>query len=219
MSIFIFPPTPPTLPLSHISSLPHINYLGKIFAFSGKIGSGKNYLAENPVFDYFRSKNKNVLILAFADYLKVTCNVKDRIIYERLFIDKDVESRKCLQTRGTLERKDNELIYIEAMECYIRLAFDRKIDIVIISDLRYKNEFIFLKHIGATTFRINAPQRTKSKLLKECNNDEKVATIIASHSSEIDLDNYPYFNYYLNNDYSNEDNIVNEIKTILSNIQ
>ena len=189
----------------------------KILAFSGKIGTGKNYLAETPVFNYLRKTNKNVLILAFADYLKMICHVKDRILYERLFYDKDEESRKALQTRGMLERKENNNVFVEILDCKIRLAFDRKIDVILISDLRFKNEFEFLKNKGSILFRINAPKRNKDKLLKECGGDENKASIIASHISEIDLDNsIKDFHHVLNNDYDNEDNIVFELEKILN---
>ena len=187
----------------------------EIIAFSGKIGSGKNYLAENTVFNYFRKLNKNVLILAFADYLKMVCNVKDRILYERLFHDKDEESRRALQTRGMLERKENDNIFIEVMDCKIRLAFERKVDIIIISDLRFKNEFSYLKGLNSLLFRVNAPKRTKDKLLKESGGDEKKASIVSSHISEIDLDECKDFDYRLSNDYENEDNIHVEIEKIL----
>jgi hypothetical protein len=186
-----------------------------ILAFSGKIGTGKNYLAENPVFNYLRALNKNVLIIAFADYLKMVCHVKDRILYERLFYDKDEESRRTLQTRGMLERKENDNIFIEIVDCKIRLAFDRKIDVIIISDLRFKNEFTFLKDKGAILFRINSPKRNKNKLLKECDNNENKASIISSHISEIDLDDVKEFHHYLSNDYENQDNIVKELNVIL----
>lgn len=185
-----------------------------IIALSGKIGSGKNYLAENTIFNYLRQLNKNVMVLAFADYLKMLCNVKDRILYDRLFIKKDEESRRSLQTRGMLERKENDNIFIEIIECKLRLAFERKIDIVIVPDVRFKNEFKYLKDRGAIIFRINSPRRTKDKLLQECG-DENKASIISSHISEIDLDNCKEFNHILSNDYENEDNIIYEINTIL----
>lgn len=187
----------------------------KILASSGKIGSGKNYLSENHMFNYLRSQGKNVLIIAFADYLKMVCCVKDRILYERLFYDKDEESRRCLQNRGMIERKENEDIFIEVMNCKIRLAFDRKIDVVIISDVRFKNEFTFLKRLGAIIFRINSPRRTHDKLMKECENNENKVSIISSHISEIDLDDCRDFDYTLSNDYENEDNIYSELKNIL----
>ena len=187
----------------------------KILAFSGKIGSGKNYLSENQTFNYFRSRNKNVLIIAFADYLKTMCVVKERILYERLFHNKDEESRRTLQTRGMIERKEYDNIFIEVVECNLRLAAERGVDIVIISDLRFKNEFEFLKNIGATLIRIDAPNRSIDKVLKECNGDDKKASILFSHISEIDLDSCNEFDYYLANDYENENDISRELYNIL----
>ena len=187
----------------------------KIIAFSGKIGSGKNYLAEKVVFDYLRKQNKNVLIVAFADHPKITCHVKDGVPYEKLFHDKDEETRKILQTRGMLERKDNDKIFIDIVNCSIRLAFERGVDVVLVTDLRFKNEFQFLKELGATLIRVNAPKRSRDKLLKECNGDEKKADIIASHISEKDLDDCGEFDHYLGNDYKNLTEIKYEIKIIL----
>lgn len=186
----------------------------KIIAFSGKIGSGKNYLSENIVFDYLRKKNKNVLIVAFADYLKTMCHVKDRILYERLFYDKDIESRKALQNRGILERNENPNIFIEVLDCTMRTAFDRKVDVIIVSDLRFKNEFKFLKDMGALLVRVNSPKRTKDKLISECGDDKK-SSIVASHISEVDLDDCKEFDYYISNDYENKDNVIVELKNIL----
>jgi hypothetical protein len=187
----------------------------KILAFSGKIGSGKNYLAENVVFDYLRQKNKNVQIIAFADYLKMICCVKDRILYERLFYDKDEVSRRELQTRGTLERKENKDIFVEILECKIRLAFDRKTDVIIVTDLRIKNEFQFIEKMEGVTFRINAPKRTLDKMMKECGGDKNKVSIVASHMSETDLDDCKKFNHVLSNDYENEENIILQLNEIL----
>jgi len=189
-----------------------------ILAFSGKIGSGKNYLAEKPVYKFLREKNQNVSIIAFADYLKMVCCVKDRILYERLFHDKDEESRRALQTRGMIERKENESIFLEVMECKLRLAYDRGVDVVIISDVRFKNEFEFLHKLGAVLFRINSPKRTHDKLLKECNGDKAKMSIVASHVSETDLDECREFDCYLSNDYENETNIIEELNDLLQDI-
>jgi hypothetical protein len=189
-----------------------------IFAFSGKIGSGRNYIANNYMFDYFRKLNKNVLFISFAEYLKILCHVKDRILYERLFKTKDEESRRSLHRRGTLERKDNENIFIEVVKCKIRSAIENKTtDIIIITDLRFKNEFSFLKNLGAVLFRINSPDRTYFKIMSENNNDKDKVSIVSSHISEVDLDNYTnQFDHYILNDYQNEDGVYDVINNIMN---
>lgn len=189
-----------------------------ILAFSGKIGSGKNHIVENIIFPYLKKMGKNVLVLAFADYLKIQCNVKDRILYERLFVDKDIESRKVLQERGTREKTENPKIFIEAMDCMIKMFTSRGIDIILIPDLRFNNEFEFLKSRGAINFRVNAPNRSRDKLLKECEGCKATAGVISSHISEKELDNRTDFNYILDNDYINSLNIETQIKNILNKI-
>jgi len=76
---------------------------GFVIGFSGKIGSGKNYLAEKKVFEILHNMGKNVVVMAFGDYFKMMCLVKDGIPYEKLFYDKDKQTRKILQTRGMKE--------------------------------------------------------------------------------------------------------------------
>lgn len=173
--------------------------MAKIFGFSGKLGSGKNYLAEIYLFELLRKQNKNVAIMAFGDYLKMLCILKDGISYERLFHEKDNESRTILQKGGMEERKTNNNIFIRAIDCNIRLAIDRKVDAIIITDVRFNIELEYLKEKGAVLFRVNATNRNLTKLKQEGNNSE-----CASHISETELDNCDKFDYYINNDYGHE---------------
>ncbi len=181
----------------------------RIVAFSGKIGSGKDYLSEE-LQRISRFFGFNTQIIAFADYLKITTRVKDKISHERLFYEKDEESRRILQTRGMIERKDNDNIYVDVMECLLKIAEDRNMDFVIISDLRFENEFEFLRnrkqHHPSTLIRIEAPQRTLKKIKDECKGDETKVLNISSHISETSLDKENTFDYYIKNDYRNEQN-------------
>jgi guanylate kinase len=189
-----------------------------ILGLSGKIGSGKDYIVQTYILPYLKSIGKTYQIIAFADYLKVVCNVKDRILYTRLFVKKDEESRKTLQTRGTLERVDNPDIFIDVVKCMMRLAFERGVDVVIVPDVRYTNELHFLLRCGATVFRLNAPKRTVHKTLEECGGDSGKASIVSAHKSEIDLDDNREFQYYIDNDYSNSENVGGQIAEILKSL-
>lgn len=182
-----------------------------IIGLSGKIGSGKNYIGENILYKELCNKGYNVVVMAFGDYLKMICCVKDGISYEKLFYDKDLETRKVLQTRGMKERETDDLIFIKMLDCHMRIAFDRNINVVIISDLRFGIELDYLIEKKATLFRINAPMRTKDKMMKECNGDEKMVDNISNHTSETNLDNCDKFNFIIDNDYENESNITSII--------
>ncbi len=189
-----------------------------IIAPSGKIGSGKNFIAETIIFHKLREKNLNVAMIAFADYLKILCYTKDKIPYEKLFHDKDLNSRRTLQLRGEDERRDNPNIFVDFVDCQTRIMSERGIDVTIVLDARYKNEAKFLKNKGAKIIRFNSPNRTYDKMVKECNGDEEKIKLVSSHTSEIDLDDYQHFDYVVNNDYENETNVENEVYNILNSI-
>ncbi|MDD4931761.1 MAG: hypothetical protein PHG66_06495 [Candidatus Colwellbacteria bacterium] len=194
------------------------NKTGLVIGCSGKIGSGKNYLAETKIFDTLHEMGKNVVVMAFGDYLKMMCLVKDGISYDKLFYDKDQQTRKILQTRGMKERETDDMIFIKMLECHMKIAFDRNIDVIIISDLRFNIEFEFLKSLNAVLFRVNAPKRTYDKMIKECVGDEKAVAEIAKHVSEIELDLRNDFDHYLDNDYEHEESVVDEISDIMKKI-
>ena len=189
-----------------------------IIAVSGKIGTGKDHLVVNVICPYLKSIGKTWQIISFADHLKMLTHSRDKIAYHRLFVKKDTESRRALQDRGTLERAENPNVFIDVLKCSMRLARDRGVDVVIVPDLRYQNEFDVLYSCGAISFRIDAPNRNKDKLLSEANGDEGSASIIASHRSEIDLDGCKDFNYKLNNDYANESDITRQLTEILDSL-
>lgn len=190
-----------------------------IIACSGKIGSGKNYLAENVLFDTLRKMGKNVVVMAFGDSLKTMCHTKDGVAYEKLFYDKDKETRKILQTRGMKERETDDKIFIKMLDCNMRIMFDRNIDVVIVSDLRFKVELEYLKSKNTLLFRVNAPTRTSDKILKECGGDEKEMENISNHISETELDDSKEFDFYLDNDYEHEDGVVKRINDIFDRIE
>lgn len=206
-----------TIMSSHKSQIESLK-IGLVIGCSGKIGSGKNYLAEKKMFEKFHQMGKIVVVMAFGDYLKMTCLVKDGISYGKLFYDKDQETRKILQTRGMKEREIDNEIFIKMLECHMKIAFDRNIDVVIISDLRFNIEFEFLKSLNAVLFRVNAPKRTQDKMFKECAGDAKAVAEIAKHVSEIELDLRNDFDYYLDNDYEHEESVVDEISDIIKKI-
>ena len=187
----------------------------KIIALSGKIGSGKNYISENIIFPYLRSLNLNVVMLAFADDLKVLCYSKDNVSYERLFVNKDTQSRLLLQQRGDEEKKVDNDIFIKMLDCRIKMMVDRKVDIILITDVRYKRELQFLHSKDVITIRINSPQRTINKIKEECKVVKEDMDKILNHSSETDLDNENSFYYIFNNDYENEKQIKKDILNIL----
>ena len=189
-----------------------------IIAISGKIGSGKDYLADIITKECkFRSLNSHRI--AFSDPIKVSCYVDD-FSYESLFCKKTEESRRALQTKGMEMRQKDDEIFVKHMKCQLRMALDRGVDVVIVTDLRFKVEFDTLQKLGANMIRLDAPQRTKEKMWEECKGDEEKVVKFSNHISETDLDDETrVFNYLLNNDYDGRKNEMNrEIVDILEHI-
>jgi hypothetical protein len=178
-----------------------------IIALSGKIGSGKDYLGKRIAGLY---KTRDVTIMAFGDYLKCMCSIKDNIPIMSLYDRKTDEHRKLLQNRGTEERKkypsgvsasqtSNE-IFIKFLDCQTRIAEMRGVGAIVITDLRTKAEFEYLKTRGAFLIRVIAPERTKNKILAESKGDAEIYNSIANHESETELDSYGPFNLLIKND-------------------
>lgn len=207
-----------------------------IIGFSGKIGSGKNYIAEH-ILPTILPQNIIPIYLAFADQLKIEVYARDKtntLNYNNLYIDKTPDIRRKLQIYGTeIGREEKKNMWIDALHMWITVfqnRWNRKdlIPLFIITDVRFVNEAEYILKQNGVLYRIDAPYRTEEKLLKELlnsvaesNNDseyyEKYQEI-KFHRSEISLDNFN-FNYHINNDNGrNNNDIINELKSGLSTI-
>lgn len=189
-----------------------------VLSFSGKIGSGKDYIIDNYVVPYIRSKNRVVHTISFADYLKILCIVKDKIHYNRLFVEKDIVSRNALFTRSKIEQLDNNSIFTEIVDNLLKLEYSRGTDIVVIRDVRYMSEIDFINSINGIIIRLSSSKRTRDKILSECNGDIEKMSIIASHSSETNLDDYRGYNYTISNDYENSSMVREQVQCIIDEV-
>jgi len=162
-----------------------------LLGLSGKIGSGKDYIASN----FFLKKNdKKVLLVAFADFLKLEYGIQNKVSYDKLYVNKDSKSRIGLQTSSEYyKQKYGDNYYIDALDLFIKIHQNKNnIDFFVITDVRYPNEYNYIKKMGGKIYRINAPDRTLIKIKKETNNNKEKMQKIMSHSSEICLDNYSF---------------------------
>ena len=77
----------------------------EIFAFSGKMGSGKDFLARALSERLQRVSPAPSLFLSLADQLKVSVAVEEGVDLARFYTRKDEASRRLLQQRGTEEAR------------------------------------------------------------------------------------------------------------------
>ena len=185
----------------------------EIIGMSGKIGSGKDYIAKEKLVEALNNKNpKRTAFVAFADHLKIDVISKYNIEFDRVYVKKDAESRTLLQNHGMeCREKYGKDVWVRAVDARIKLEMANGIERIIITDLRLQNEMEYLQYIGATLVRVEAPRRTHLKLLNECNGDDTAYTEIATHISETDLDaRIDEFDYVIHNEedgYKVKDNM------------
>jgi len=199
----------------------------EIYGFSGKLGSGKNHIAEQIFLP--RLPYKPTLVLALGDQVKINCMIKDRVAYDRLYLKKDHESRKLLQKRGTEDGRDQlgDHVWIEYLEAWMRVHQSRGIQRFIITDLRFPNEVEWLKSLGGIAIRVEAPQRNHDQLLLEQAKEtpplgvpesQEPHELIDVHSSETSLDDYPNFDFLIQNDYQYQSSLETQINSITEKI-
>ena len=180
----------------------------EVFAVSGKMGSGKDYIAKNILYPMLT--DKPTIFLAFGDYLKIQTILKDNYKVEDCFIDKKTaELRKKLTSRSDFEKESNSNIYIDALDVISKVNVLKGIERIIITDVRYITELNYVKSIGGITIRVNSPNRTEKRYNEEYYNTGTYD--IRNHSSETDLDFVDPSNYdlFVSNDYN--DNPYQEI--------
>jgi len=174
----------------------------KLIGLSGKLGSGKNYIAEKVIAQYFKDQY-NILIIGFGDQVKNELYARDlSLTYDLLYDQKTFESRKKLQEYATEHGRDkyNQDMWIRGLDIQINTFKERspKECLVIICDVRFINEAEYIKNHGGLLFRIDANERTELRYIKESNGDMEKYYSISNHKSETELDNYN-FNYVIKN--------------------
>lgn len=159
----------------------------KVIGVSGLMGSGKDYVALNLLKP---ALGPNVLILALADHFKVQICSHELVPFEKVFGDaRDEETRKKLQRAGTEEGrlKIRESVWIDTLECWMRLHGARGVDTFIVTDVRFRNEVEWIKSLGGHVIRLVAPARTWIRAMREAKDNEAAANKLLEHPSETAL--------------------------------
>ncbi|AYV79452.1 MAG: hypothetical protein Faunusvirus15_3 [Faunusvirus sp.] len=198
-----------------------INKTTEIYTFSGKLGSGKNYIAENVFLPELQKISPlPTVILAFADYMKVDVCGKNNVSYDSVFVEKTDTTRKLLQIVGTEKGRMiyGEDVWTNVLIAQIKLYQSRGAKRFLITDGRFTNEADKVKQIGTALLRINAVERNKDRVKQEAKGDDTKMKSIMSHVSETQLDDYKYFDYKIENDYGDKETVVDKVKLIVLEI-
>jgi hypothetical protein len=162
-----------------------------VIGITGKLGSGKDYIANNVIIPVIEKFNYRYLQYAFADQIKVNVMTKNGISYNDVYEEKTHESRMLLQTEGTeVGRTNDPNMWVNYLSHWIHVHYKRGISVFIVSDVRFKNEHEFVKNSDVgLMLKVVAPNRNHQRLLRESDGDPVLYKKIDNHRSECDLDN------------------------------
>jgi phosphomevalonate kinase len=182
-----------------------------LIGLSGKMGCGKDYIANKYIIPYLESKGRKTMIWSFADQIKVNAMVKYNITYKNVYIEKSKFTRTLLQKEGTEFGRDKygKDIWIKYLDAWSEIMGHKNVDALIITDVRFLNEIEYIKGKKGMIIRIDADDRNEIRLQKESNGDNNIYTAIKTHISECELDKCTDFDYVINN---RTDNNINEVE-------
>lgn len=166
-----------------------------IIGIHGKLGSGKNWIGSNVIIPVLMKYKQKYLEVSFADQIKINVMTKNNIEYKSVYETKTQETRILLQNEGTDGRKIDQDIWIKYLNNWINVYNKRNIEVFIITDLRYKNEYTFIKENNGIVIKVVAPKRNEKRLLQECKGDVSIYNKIKTHQSEIDMDTFDDFKF------------------------
>jgi hypothetical protein len=149
-----------------------------IIGLSGKMGSGKDFLAKHFIYAYLKKyyPHLNIHFLAFADPLKIQAIDKYHLSWEDVYppehIPKTEATRKLLQFEGKLMREYDSKYWINLYNHWVRLHKRNGCDVLITADVRFPEERNTIVHdYDGIVCRVHAPSRTyqtrDSKLMQD----------------------------------------------------
>ena len=160
--------------------------MDKIIAINGKRGAGKNTTALC-IKDWAERNGYKYFEFAFAKRLKyeLALSIGDRLGFDEsdLYNDNKKDYRLLLQWFGDYKRKKNKDYWVDWLKEDLLYALNTNgSKILVITDLRLKNEYEFLSGFDCILLRVLGREK-----------------VIDNHSSEVELDDFP-FDYEIDND-------------------
>lgn len=170
-----------------------------IIGIAGKMGCGKDYTCNNLVIPVLKHYNQTFLQVSFADQIKINVMTKNDIQFDDVYVNKTKQTRRLLQIEGTENGRDilGKDIWIRYLHNWIKVHESRGTRNFICTDVRFLNEFDYIKKRGGIVIRIDAPQRNMERLLSESDGDSNILETLKKHRSECDLDNLSDNNFDL----------------------
>ena len=137
-----------------------------IIGLSGKMGTGKDFIARNVVSEYlkFRYPRLNIYFFSFADPLKMQALEQYKLTWDQVYphdgIPKSESVRKILQNHGNNKRREDPEYWIRIYNHWCKLFKEKGCDVLITPDVRFKNEREHIFKQGGIVCKVHAPSRT-----------------------------------------------------------
>ena len=166
-----------------------------IIGLSGKMGSGKDFIARNVIHRYIKQycPELRVSYLGFADALKMEVLKHYKLDFEQVYppegIPKNEQVRHYLQFEGRVTRERDSEYWVKQYRHWSRLFELNGCDILITPDVRYMNEVEYIRGCSGIVCKVNAPNR-------EYRTDDKN---LMADLSERELDTFQDFDYVFDN--------------------
>lgn len=180
-----------------------------IIGISGKIGSGKDTVAEMIMRDHLHGASVHKFAGAIKECAAIILGCKSRDFEDRDFKNKDLgpewdnmTPRKILQLLGTEAGRKviHPNIWVNAT-----LSSYREGEDWIITDVRFPNEADAIRNRGGFLIRIEREVDTPAE--------------VANHPSETSLDNYSNFHYIIDNRLEGLDSLKKAVDYMMGKIK
>lgn len=179
-----------------------------IIGICGKMGVGKDFIAQQVIMPFIEQTKKKCIQLSFADQLKVNVISKHKVSFNDVYVQKTDATRALLQREGTEHGRNviGQDVWIQYFDTWAYIHASRGIHHIVCCDVRFRNEVDYIRKMRGTLIRVVAPKRNHERLMHESGGDMSVYKKLAEHVSECDLDGLrdEEFDIVINNDETDE---------------
>lgn len=194
-----------------------------LIGLCGKMGTGKDYIANKFIGSYLTSTGSKWMKVSFADQLKINTMTRFNLNYEEIFEKKTAKTRKLLQKEGTDMGRNvyGQDIWIRYLENWLKLYTARGFSDFIITDVRFKNEIDFIRTKRGIVLKIESEYGNTQRLTEESKDNEQLYNMISNHTSETEidkLDNHLFDEVIQNDNFKDDTKIKLQLQKVFQTV-
>ncbi len=196
----------------------------KVIGLCGKMGVGKDYIANNFIIPFIQNNLKmKCILLSFADQMKVNVMTKNNVSFDSVFVNKNQHTRSMLQREGTEQGRNihGSDIWIKYFHNWTQVFAMRGFEAVVCCDVRFKNEIDYIRSYDGLLIRVCSPKRNRKRLNDESKGNPEMLYKLTTHSSECELDQIAddQFDIVINNDFNSSEDMNSQLQRLYECIE